>query len=109
MCTHIGLGTRRRMIASQEKTQWLEMVTEQIEQTQRNKRTFKIKQAPAAQAASLPVTQPPQHPLRRSGPVRPGANDRPGPVPFKVVFAPVGATFMCLCFQKRLLQAHSSF
>ncbi len=45
MCTHIGLGTRR-LIASQEKTQWLEMVTEQIEQTQRNKRTFKIKQVP---------------------------------------------------------------
>ena len=46
MCTHIGLGTRRRLFASQEKTQWLEMVTEQIEQTQRNKRTFKIKQVP---------------------------------------------------------------
>ena len=58
------------LIASQEKTQWLEMVTEQIEQTQRNKRTFKIKQAPHEQPpclwpsspASLPAAQPRQPP-----------------------------------------------
>jgi hypothetical protein len=102
-------------------------VTEQIEQTQRNKRTFKINQAPHKLPSSsylwpsLPSLLG-SYPFARAALVLfRSENDRPGPVPSRpcdgaaplFVFAPVGATFLCLCFQtvtrRRLLQAHSSF